>query len=59
LNIAAFNVGIAIGSLLVGLIIDRMSLMDLPWIGAMIVLLALMLTHLSGFLDKRQQVQAI
>lgn len=58
LNIAAFNVGIALGSLMGGAIIDGMSLMDTPWIGALIVVLALLLTRLSGALDKRYQLQA-
>ncbi|WP_417226591.1 MFS transporter [Amphritea sp.] len=59
LNIAAFNVGIALGSLLGGFIIDTMSLMDTPWIGALIVLVALLLTWLSGTLDKREQAQTV
>ena len=54
LNIAAFNVGIAFGSVLGGAIIERHSLQDLPWIGALIVLLALLLTRFSGYLDRRQ-----
>ncbi|RVU30993.1 MFS transporter [Neptunomonas marina] len=58
LNIAAFNVGIALGSLLGGIIIEDMSLMDTTWIGALIVVLALLLTRLSGFLDSRDQYQA-
>lgn len=36
-----------------------MTLMDTAWIGALIVALALVLTRLSGFLDKRDQLQAI
>lgn len=59
LNIAAFNVGIALGSLMGGAIIDGMSLMDTPWIGALIVVLALLLTRLSGALDKRDQLQTV
>jgi len=59
LNIAAFNVGIALGSLLGGVVIESMTLMDTAWIGALIVALALVLTRLSGFLDKRDQLQAI
>ena len=55
LNIAAFNVGIALGSILGGVIIESMTLLDLPWIGALIVLMALGLTRLSGFLDQRDQ----
>ncbi len=57
LNIAAFNVGIALGSILGGVVIERMTLMDTAWIGALIVALALVLTRLSGFLDKRDQLQ--
>lgn len=59
LNIAAFNVGIALGSILGGVIIEGMTLMDTAWIGALIVVLALALTRLSGFLDKRDQLQSI
>lgn len=59
LNIAAFNVGIALGSLLGGIIIEKMTLMDTAWIAALIVALALVLTRLSGFLDKRDQLQAL
>jgi len=58
LNIAAFNVGIALGSILGGVIIESMTLLDLPWIGALIVLMALGLTRLSGFLDQRDQLVA-
>lgn len=53
LNIAAFNVGIALGAYLGGHIVDRLSLIDTAWIGGCIVLLALLLTALSGYLDKR------
>ncbi len=53
LNIAAFNVGIALGSLIGGLIIEDMALMDTAWVGALIVLLALLLTRWSGLLDRR------
>lgn len=44
LNIAAFNVGIAIGAVVGGAVVDTMSLTDAAWIGAVIVLLALLLT---------------
>lgn len=57
LNIAAFNVGIALGSILGGVIIEGMSLMDTAWIGALIVLLALVLTRFSGSLDKRAEAR--
>ncbi|RBP53672.1 MFS transporter [Arenicella xantha] len=53
LNIAAFNIGIALGSLIGGLVVEDMSLMDTPWIGALIVALAIILTRISGALDSR------
>ncbi|WP_417357978.1 MFS transporter [Gallaecimonas pentaromativorans] len=59
LNIAAFNVGIALGSIIGGTVIDSLNLMDTPWIGALIVVLALLLTRLSGFLDRRGEAQAL
>lgn len=46
LNIAAFNIGIAIGSSLGGLIVSQLGLMHTPWIGSLIVLMALGLTYL-------------
>ena len=59
LNIAAFNVGIAIGAFVGGYVVDSMSLMDTPWIGAIIVLGALGLTRLSGVLDKHVITQKV
>ncbi|MBM3114607.1 MFS transporter [Jeongeupia naejangsanensis] len=53
LNIAAFNVGIAIGASVGGLIVQHLGLMHTPWIGALIVLGAFGLTVLSGRLDRR------
>ena len=53
LNIAAFNVGIAMGAWGGGLIVAHLGLMATPWIGALIVLGALGLTTLAGWLDKR------
>ncbi|PTP94913.1 MFS transporter [Vibrio splendidus] len=55
LNIAAFNVGIALGSWGGGLIVAKSGLMNTPWVGAVIVLIALVLTRFSGALDKRGQ----
>ena len=57
LNIAAFNVGIALGSCGGGMIVSDMGLMHTPWIGALIVLLALVLTRMSGRLDRRTESQ--
>jgi MFS transporter, DHA1 family, inner membrane transport protein len=44
LNIAAFNVGIAIGSFVGGLIVDGIGLIHTPWIGAIMVAGAVLLT---------------
>lgn len=51
LNIAAFNMGIALGAVIGGMVVAKMQLVDTAWIGALIVLLALGLTRLSGYLD--------
>jgi MFS transporter, DHA1 family, inner membrane transport protein len=53
LNIAAFNVGIALGAWGGGLIVAHLGLMHTPWIGALIVGGALLLTTLAGRLDER------
>jgi predicted MFS family arabinose efflux permease len=53
LNIAAFNVGIALGAWGGGLIVARVGLMHTPWIGGLIVIGALALTTLAGWLDRR------
>lgn len=53
LNIAAFNIGIALGSTVGGTIVEHMTLQDTAWIGALISLLALAATRYSGTLDKR------
>ena len=53
LNIAAFNIGIALGSITGGAIVENMSLQDTAWIGAILCLVALAVTRYSGALDKR------
>jgi DHA1 family inner membrane transport protein len=53
LNIAAFNVGIALGAWGGGLIVTHLGLMATPWIGALVVGAALALTSLAGWLDRR------
>jgi DHA1 family inner membrane transport protein len=52
LNIAAFNVGIALGAWGGGLIVSHLGLMATPWIGALVVVGALGLTTLAGWLDR-------
>ncbi|MDG3088557.1 MFS transporter [Vibrio hannami] len=58
LNIAAFNVGIALGSWGGGLVVEQAGLMHTPWIGAVVVFVALLLTRLSARLDSRTPVAA-
>lgn len=53
LNIAAFNLGIALGAWGGGWIVDGIGLRHTPWIGALVVLGALGLTVWSGRLDAR------
>ena len=56
LNIAAFNVGIAMGAWGGGLIVTHIGLMATPWIGALVVVGALGLTTLAGWLDRRDGI---
>jgi DHA1 family inner membrane transport protein len=58
LNIAAFNVGIALGAWGGGLIVAHLGLMATPWVGALVVVGALLLTTLAGWLDRRDGVPA-
>ncbi|EKO3380468.1 MFS transporter [Vibrio fluvialis] len=54
LNIAAFNIGIALGSWGGSIVVKQSGLMTTPWVGALIVAGALLLTRLSHRLDQRQ-----
>ena len=56
LNIAAFNIGIALGSVIGGQTVEHVGLTQTPWIGAVIVLVAFLLIGLSGRLDKPARV---
>jgi predicted MFS family arabinose efflux permease len=56
LNIAAFNVGIALGSIIGGQTVEHYGLAQTPWIGAIIVFIAFLLIGVSGRLDKPAQV---
>ncbi|MDU3573760.1 MAG: MFS transporter [Serratia marcescens] len=57
LNIAAFNIGISLGSVIGGQTVASLGLAQTPWIGALIVVVALLLVSLSGRLDKKSQRQ--
>lgn len=52
LNIAAFNIGIALGYVIGGQTVEHYGLAQTPWIGALIVLVAFLLVGVSGRLDK-------
>ncbi|MBN7807140.1 MFS transporter [Agrobacterium rosae] len=55
LNIAAFNLGIAVGAWIGGMVVaSPLGLGATPWVGAILVAGALGLTILSGSLDRRQ-----
>ena len=58
LNIAAFNLGIAFAAWAGGLVVTHIGLQHTPWIGAVVVLGALALTHWSGRLDLRDGMPA-
>jgi multidrug resistance protein len=52
LNIAAFNIGIAIGSLVGGVVVDSIGLVHTPWVGGLMVLAAVVLTRISAMLER-------
>ncbi|OBZ14910.1 MFS sugar transporter [Bacillus sp. FJAT-27264] len=52
INIAAFNVGIAIGSVVGGVVVDHMGYVHTPWLGAIMVFVAIILTGISAKLEK-------
>jgi len=58
LNIAAFNIGIAGGAWAGGHIVGPFGLLATPWVGALIVMLAWLLTTWSGWLDRRDTQRA-
>lgn len=58
INIAAFNAGIAIGSYLGGVIADSIGLIHTPWIGALMVAGAVILTGRSRALERKDEKTA-
>ncbi|EAQ6393124.1 MFS transporter, partial [Salmonella enterica] len=52
-NIAAFNAGIAIGAYLGGVITDSIGLIHTTWVGAIMVLVAVLLTGWARALDRK------
>jgi MFS transporter, DHA1 family, inner membrane transport protein len=53
INIAAFNLGIAIGAFVGGIIVDSIGIIHTPWIGGVMVFGAVLLTGWSAKLEKR------
>ncbi|MNH93922.1 Inner membrane transport protein YdhP [compost metagenome] len=56
-NIAAFNAGIAIGAFLGGLVTDSMGLIHTAWVGALMVLAAVILTGWARTLEKKDEAK--
>ncbi|MBM7649635.1 putative MFS family arabinose efflux permease [Bacillus ectoiniformans] len=56
LNISGFNLGIAAGSALGGFAVDYLNFLDTAWIGALMVLVALVLAMINYRLDKKQKL---
>ncbi|WP_150283536.1 MFS transporter [Rummeliibacillus sp. TYF-LIM-RU47] len=59
INIAAFNAGIALGSYVGGLVTDSIGLIHTPWIGAIMVVVAAVLTGISKSLERKDQASKI
>ncbi|WP_423409345.1 MFS transporter [Heyndrickxia sp. MSNUG] len=55
LNIAAFNLGIAIGAFVGGIVVDTIGLIHTPWIGGAMVLGAVLLTMWSMAIEKKRK----
>jgi MFS transporter, DHA1 family, inner membrane transport protein len=53
MNIAAFNLGIAIGAFVGGIIVDTIGLIHTPWIGGVMVIGAVVLTMWSMRIENR------
>ncbi|WP_409304074.1 MFS transporter [Peribacillus sp. SCS-155] len=55
LNIAAFNIGIASGAALGGLVTDSLGLIHTGWVGALMVAAAIVLTGWNIVLEKKEK----
>jgi len=53
LNIAAFNIGIALGATIGGFVADSIGLVHTPWVGGIMVILAVILTAVSRRLEAK------
>ncbi|OBY81507.1 MFS sugar transporter [Paenibacillus sp. KS1] len=59
INIAAFNAGIAVGSFVGGLVTDSIGLIYTTWIGALMVVVATILTGFSRAMERKDQASKI
>ena len=57
MNIAAFNAGIAIGAYVGGIVTDSIGLIHTAWIGAVMVVLAAILTGVGRVLERNERRQ--
>lgn len=55
MNIAAFNAGIAIGAYVGGVVTYSIGLIHTPWLGAIMVMFAALLTGVSRMLERKDQ----
>ncbi len=56
INVSAANAGIVLGAFIGGLVADsRLGLGATPWVGAIMVIVGLLLTLWSGWLDKKDK----
>lgn len=55
MNIAAFNLGIAIGAFVGGITVEKLGLIHTPWVGGVMVLGAALLTMVMGRMEKNQK----
>lgn len=53
LNIAAFNIGIALGATIGGFVADSIGLVHTPWVGSIMVIIAVILTAVSRRLEAK------
>ncbi|MDI2586839.1 MFS transporter [Psychrobacillus sp. NEAU-3TGS] len=59
MNIAAFNAGIALGSYLGGVVAESIGLIHTTWVGALMVVIAAILTGVSRMLERKDKKQLI
>ena len=56
INISAFNLGIALGAYIGGIVVNSLGLLATPWVGALMVLGAVLLTLVSIRLESKPSI---